>query len=218
MTSNQVLEIIRKITGIRKVGHAGTLDPLARGVLVVGIKREATRELDKIRKQEKEYIAEIKFGFESETDDEEGKKKKIEIKEVPSLEKIKKALFDFKGRIWQVPPKYSAVKIKGKEAYKLARKGIDVQIKPRKVLLKSIEIIKYRFPYLKIRIVCGTGFYVRALARDLGKKLGTGAYLKDLERIRVGDFKKKGAWKLKDFKRYYIVNFSNYEKDKKNSF
>ena len=190
-TSFDVVAQVRKITGVKKVGHAGTLDPLASGVLVIAVGREATKQLSEIVGQEKEYIADIRLGLTSTTDDEEGSKqeikklKKSEIKE----EDIKGVLKKFVGEIDQMPPKYSAIKVNGRRAYKSARKGEVVELKPRKVEIKEIEILDYKYPDLKLRVITGKGVYIRSLARDLGVVLGVGGYLADLERIRVGEFR-----------------------------
>ena len=200
-TSNDILKEIKKITGIKKVGHAGTLDPLARGVLVVGIGREATKKLGEEVKKEKEYLAEIKLGFESTTDDEEGEKKEFKVEKEPSFKEVEKVVRGFHGVISQVPPIYSAIKVKGKEAYKLARKGEEVKLKPRKAEIKDIEVLDYKWPFLKLRVVTGPGVYIRSLARDIGKQLKCGAYLFDLERTRVGDYDKEKAIQLSEIKK-----------------
>ncbi|OGY63230.1 MAG: tRNA pseudouridine(55) synthase TruB [Candidatus Harrisonbacteria bacterium RIFCSPLOWO2_02_FULL_41_11] len=194
-TSHDMVEKIRKLTGEKRVGHAGTLDPLASGVLVIGVGREATKKLSEAVKKEKEYIAEIKLGVESATDDEEGEKYQIIINQFESADRIKKsdiekAIQKFVGKIEQVPPVYSAVKIRGKEAYKRVRRGEKVALKSRAVEIKEIELLEYKWPNLKIRVVTGPGVYIRALARDIGKILEVGAYLSDLERTRVGEFTK----------------------------
>lgn len=199
-TSHDIIDELRKITGVKKIGHAGTLDPLAKGILVVGIGREATKKLKDLVKKEKEYLATVKLGIESSTDDEEGQKKEIKIEKTPSLDEIKKALQDFQGKISQTPPLFSAVKIKGREAYKLARKGKVVKLSPRKVEIKKIEILEYHWPYLKLKVVSGPGVYIRSLARDIGKKLGCGGYLFELERIRVGDFSKEKVLNISQIK------------------
>lgn len=196
-TSNDVLEELRRMTGIRKIGHAGTLDPLAKGVLVVGISK-GTKLLAEIVGKEKEYIAKIQFGATSETDDEEGKKTKIKVVEKPTLKEVRKIVYNFKGEILQKPPVYSAIKIKGKEAYKLARKGRMPELAPRKVEIKNIKIIKYRWPYLWLKVITGPGVYIRVLARDIGEGLKVGGYLADLERIRVGKFLKEKALTIND--------------------
>ncbi len=198
-TSHDIIDELRKITGVKKIGHAGTLDPLASGVLVVGIGRQATKKLAEIVAHEKEYLAEIKLGERSSTDDQEGQKEKVAVEKVPTLEDIQKVIQEFEGEIKQVPPLYSAVKVHGREAYKLARQGHLPQLKPRRVIIKKIGILDYRWPYLKLKIVTGPGVYIRSLARDLGEKLGTGGYLAELERTRVGKFRKQDALTLKQF-------------------
>lgn len=198
-TSHDVVNTVRRITGERRVGHAGTLDPLASGVLVVGIGREATKQLALIVAKEKEYVAKICLGMTSTTDDEEGEKKVMTNKPIHINEQmIENTLQTFTGEISQTPPLYSAVKVKGKEAYKLARKGKEVILEPRKVLVKSIEIIDYNYPTLQIRAVTGPGVYIRSLARDIGEKLGVGGYLAELERTRVGQFTRENALNLEE--------------------
>lgn len=201
-TSHDIIDKIRKITGIKKVGHSGTLDPLAKGVLVIGMGREATKQLHHIVKKEKEYLAVIKLGEESFTDDTEGEKTKREVEVTPSLTNIKKTLLHFQGKILQTPPQYSAIKIKGKKAYQLARQGKTIHLIPRRVEIKKIAIIKYHWPFLTLRVVTGPGVYIRSLARDLGRRLKTGAYLADLERTRVGEFTKEKALTLDQLQQY----------------
>jgi tRNA pseudouridine55 synthase len=196
ISSFDVIRKLRKITGIKKIGHAGTLDPLATGVLVVGIGQKACRDLNKIVNKDKEYLAEIKLGASSSTDDAEGDIKEHLSPVKPNLEEIKQILEQFKGKIHQKPPIYSAIKHQGQPAYKLARQGQTVPLKPRLVELKQVEIISANWPFLKLRLITGPGFYVRALARDLGIKLKTKAYLFSLERIRVGEFKKESCFKI----------------------
>jgi len=195
-TSHDIIQKVRKLTGIKKVGHAGTLDPLAQGILVIAIGRESTKKLSEIVAKEKEYLATIKLGESSTTDDAEGGKTKSSIIEKPTKVRIQKVLQKFEGSIFQTPPIFSAVKIKGKEAYKLARKGKEVKLKPRKVEIKKITLQSYQWPYLKLKIVTGPGVYIRSLARDLGRKLKTSGYLYSLERTRVGQFSKKKSVKF----------------------
>jgi len=197
-TSNDVLNSLRRVFGTKKIGHAGTLDPLAKGVLVVGVGREATRKLGEVAGSEKEYLAKIRLGMTSTTDDEEGEKSKTKSPKVPSAEEVRAVLNKFVGKIRQVPPIFSAVKVRGKEAYKLARQGKVVKLSPREVIVKDIRVLKYKWPYLSLRAVTGPGVYVRALARDAGKKLGVGGYLASLERTRVGNFTKEKAVRLKE--------------------
>lgn len=206
-TSHDVINEIRKITGIKKIGHAGTLDPLASGVLVIGVGREATKRLAGVVKDEKEYLATVRLGMESATDDEEGKKTFYKINQKPTLADIKKIINNFEGEITQIPPVFSAVKVKGKEAYKRARKGEEITLKERVVSVKKIEILDYRWPDLKLRVVTGPGVYIRALARDVGRELKTGGYLAALERIRVGDFTKNKTIAISDIKRLMDMDY-----------
>ena len=177
-----------------KVGHAGTLDPLAEGVLVVAIGREFTKQIDKIVKKEKEYLAEIKLGTTSVTDDEEGEKNEISVKRIPTLTEIEKIKNDFIGEIVQVTPEYSAAKVGGgEEGYKKARRGEKFTPPPRFVYIERIDVISYEWPILQIKTVTGPGVYIRSLAREFGEKLGTGGYLTRLVRTRVGDFRIEDA-------------------------
>lgn len=185
-SSNHMIGRLRRLTGIKRIGHAGTLDPLARGVLVVGVGRSATKQLSTIVKTEKEYVAVIRLGMESATDDEAGEKTIIQVDQEPTQEVVQRALQKFVGIIDQVPPKYSAIKIKGAKAYRLSRRGHDVQLKPRPVEIKSINLLSYRWPLVKVHVVCGPGTYIRSLARDVGTELRVGGYIQDLERTRVG--------------------------------
>ncbi|MCL5017361.1 MAG: tRNA pseudouridine(55) synthase TruB [Patescibacteria group bacterium] len=200
ITSNDAVQRVKRLIGVRgaKIGHAGTLDPLAQGVLVIAVGREATKTINDVVKKEKEYIAEITLGSESSTDDAEGEKTEIKFVKKPEIGDIKKILPEFIGKIKQTPPIYSAIKVSGKEAYKYARKGQPVEMQPREVEVKNIEILDYAWPILKIKVLTGPGTYIRSLARDIGKKLGTGGYLSFLERTRVGDFKKEDSIFIED--------------------
>ncbi|MEK7463299.1 MAG: tRNA pseudouridine(55) synthase TruB [Patescibacteria group bacterium] len=194
ITSNDAVQKVRSIVGRSvKVGHAGTLDPLAQGVLVIAVGREATKKISEVVKKEKEYIAEITLGSESSTDDAEGEKTLFNVSKRPVLEEIIKIFPEFIGRIKQMPPIYSAIKIQGREAYKYARQGQEIKMESREVEIKNIELLEYAWPLLKIKVLSGPGVYIRSLARDIGKKLGVGGYLSFLERTRVGDFKKEDA-------------------------
>lgn len=195
-TSFDMIYKIRKITGIKKVGHAGTLDPLASGVLVVGIGREATKKLGTELKKEKEYVAKICLGMESTTDDAEGEITEFEVSQIPELVDIEKVIPKFEGDIEQIPPIYSALKVKGKRAYKYAREGQELTLGARQVLIKEIEILSYEWPFLELRVVTGPGVYIRSLARDIGKELSVGGYLVGLERTRVGEYSVDEAYTL----------------------
>ena len=207
-TSHDIVDHIRKITGVKKVGHAGTLDPLAQGVLVIGIGREATKKLNAVVQKEKEYIAKIFLGEKSTTDDSEGEKTKYDVKKIPTLQEIEDIVRKYIGKIEQVPPQFSAIKVKGKVAYASARIGKKIVLAPRAVEIKNIKIIEYSFPYLIIHATTGPGVYIRALARDIGDELSCGAYLNSLERTRVGEFTKKNSYSLETFTK--IQNLKNY--------
>ena len=198
ISSNGFLNRIRKETGIRKVGHAGTLDPLAEGVLVVGIGK-GTKLIAGMAGAEKEYVAEVRLGMTSETDDEEGIKTEVSILKAPGKEEVLEALSSFKRETEQVPPAYSAIKIKGKEAYKLARAGREVEMKSRPAEIKEIELLSYEWPLVSLRVITGPGVYVRSIARDLGIKLGVGGYLSSLKRTRVGEYTANDAIILKSY-------------------
>lgn len=204
-TSFDIIAKIKKVTGEQKVGHAGTLDPLAEGVLVVALGREATKNLSQIVKKEKEYIADIKLGLSSSTDDEEGVKRITQNVKRITLNRIEKVLEKFVGQIKQVPPVYSAIKVNGQRAYKLARAGKVVELQSRPVEIKSLKILKYKFPNLKIKVVCGPGVYIRSLARDIGKSLSVTAYMSDLKRTRIGQFKISNAMSIDDIAKRYLA-------------
>lgn len=197
MSSHNVVYIVRKILGIKQVGHSGTLDPLATGVLVVGVGK-ATR-LFEFLKEEKEYIASIKFGYESETLDIEGECIKKEDFS-PEEEELKEVLQGFTGESEQIPPKYSAIKVGGKKLYELARKGADVgELKPRPVNIKEIELLDTDENQAKIRVKCSKGTYIRSLIRDIAQKLGTCAVMSDLIRTKSGAFDIEHSLELNEY-------------------
>lgn len=189
MTSHDVVDAVRKITKERRVGHAGTLDPFASGVLVVAVGRENTKKLERITKYtKKEYEAVLELGTTSTTGDPEGVLEKTESKKRVTEADVRNTLPQFVGEIDQIPPLFSAVKIKGVPAYKLARKGEKTLMPKRRVTIYEIEVLEFLPPRLKLKILCGPGTYIRSLAQDLGEALGPGAYLKELVRTRVGDY------------------------------
>lgn len=196
VTSHDVVNRVRRFTGIRRVGHAGTLDPLADGLLIVLI-GDATKQQRRFMQGQKEYIATLHLGAVSDTDDAEGRIQTANSKiSIPDENQIRECLKAFRGEIMQVPPSYSAVKVGGKRAYALARKGETPQLTPRRVAMAEIEMLDYRYPLLKIRVVCSPGTYVRALARDMGRALGCGSYLTALTRTRSGAFRLDAATPL----------------------
>lgn len=203
MTSHDVVNRVRRITGVKRVGHGGTLDPLASGVLVVAITREYTKQLDQFVKGKKEYIAEITLGFHSTTDDAEGEKTQIVIDQIPDTENVYKIVKSFKGDIHQVPPKYSSIKLSGVPAHRRMRRRENIEMKPRPIKIYDIETISYQYPILKLRVETGPGVYIRSLARDIGEKLKTGGYLSGLQRTRVANFTLEDTVTLEEFEKNY---------------
>jgi tRNA pseudouridine55 synthase len=190
-TSNDLVQKIRnmlcRLMKIKKLklGHAGTLDPKATGIMVL-CSGKLTKKIDEIQADEKEYIALLKVGastpsFDLETEEDE----QFETAHI-TREAVEEVLKLFVGAIEQVPPVYSAVKVDGKRAYQFARKGKEVELKPKMLVIKEIELLRYDLPEIELRIVCSKGTYIRALARDIGKALNSGAYLKGLVRTRIG--------------------------------
>ena len=195
-TSHDIINQVRKMSGEKRVGHAGTLDPFAEGVLIVAVSREYTKKLGQFLKQDKTYRTTVRLGAESDTFDLTGKIKNIDVKQKPSKKEILKTLDKFIGEIEQIPPSFSAIKIKGKKAYELARKGIAPNLKPRKVKIHSIKILKYKWPYLEIETKVSSGTYIRSLAHDLGQTLKIGGYLEKLVRIKTGSFNLQKSLRL----------------------
>ena len=195
LTSHDVVVSVRRLSGQQRVGHAGTLDPMATGVLVVCLGK-ATRIVEYLMGSAKSYLGTVRFGVITETWDAEGRVLEERDCEGLSLEAIQRALPRFTGRIEQVPPMYSALKRQGQPLYRLARQGITVPRNPRTVEVHSLRIMSWQSPELVLRIDCSTGTYVRALAHDLGQVLGAGAHLSGLTRLAVGDFRLEGAVSL----------------------
>jgi tRNA pseudouridine55 synthase len=186
-TSFSIVALVRRLAGEKRVGHAGTLDPAATGVLPICL-GQATRITEYLHDCTKEYIALIEFGTTTDTFDREGKVTCRKDTAPVTFQLIEKSLISFQGTIEQVPPAYSAIKVKGRQSYELAREGIPVSHQPRKVKIDLIEILGFENPCLKIKIRCSKGTYIRSLANDLGEMLGCGAYLKDLVRTAYGPF------------------------------
>lgn len=186
MTSFDVVRDVRRATGVKRVGHAGTLDPLATGLLIVAI-GEGTKLLEYLLGQDKEYLVTACFGAISDTYDAEG-----EIRQVSNAmmgrDNVEKAMKAFRGEILQVPPKYSALKIGGKRACDLVREGKEVEMKGRQVQIEKFEIESFNWPKIDFVVQCGSGTYIRSLIHDLGQVLGCGAYVEELRRTKIGTF------------------------------
>lgn len=194
-TSFDVVNYVRRIVATHegkkpkntKVGHTGTLDPLATGLLVLLVGKEYTRKATELTKLDKTYEVTMKLGQTSSTGDEEGVK--VSVSDVvPEEAAVAAALAEFEGEIMQVPPAFSAMKINGQRAYKLAREGKTVELEARPVQIYKNSLTSYEYPYVKFTSEVGSGTYIRSLVEDLGKTLGTGAYMSDLRRTRVGKY------------------------------
>ena len=228
-TSHDVIDKMRKITGIKKIGHSGTLDPFASGLLLVAIGRESTREISKFVKLDKEYIADLKLGAVSDSYDRTGmiklfnsehpfchpelgsgssvkSRNKFGMTRKVCVDRVAEVLQNFIGKQEQIPPMFSAKKVNGKKLYELARKGIEIKRKPSQIEIYKIEILPRKISrdpltplrsaqddILKLKISCASGTYIRTLANDIGKALGCGAYLQELERTKIGDYKLENA-------------------------
>jgi len=191
-TSFGIVAAIRRISGEKRVGHAGTLDPAACGVLPVCL-GQAARVTEYIHNFSKEYVAGITLGATTDTLDAQGNITSCGDAGNLTSGQVQEALHGFLGDISQVPPAYSAVKIKGKQSYKLARAGISTPLAQRHVTINSIELLSFATPYLKIRVQCSRGTYIRSIASDLGAALGCGAYLQDLVRTAYGPYRIEDA-------------------------
>ena len=186
-TSFDVVKKIRNTIKIKKVGHAGTLDPLATGLLIV-CTGKFTKKINEYMAQEKEYTGTFTLGATTPTFDLESEPENFRSIDTITEEKIIETSKKFTGEIMQVPPVHSAIKQKGKPVYLLARKGVDVKLEPRKIMIHKFEIININFPVISFKVVCTTGTYIRSLANDFGVALGCGAYLSSLCRTRIGNF------------------------------
>ena len=202
-TSNDIIKYIKPFISPLKVGHAGTLDPFAEGVLVVCIGK-MTKQVSTIMEFKKEYNVEIKFGKRTDTLDHTGKIIKTKEYEYKDDAHIVSILDTFLGEIKQIPPMFSALKHKGQRLYNLARKGVTIKREARQVFIESIELLKNDKNSIEISVVCGKGTYIRSLARDIANKLNTEGYVTKLIRTKVGDFNKKNSINVKDFKDWLL--------------
>ncbi len=187
-TSHNIVDQLRRITGIKKIGHAGTLDPFASGVLLMAIGRKATREISKYVKLDKSYVADLLLGAVSTTHDPEGEITVTKNPQEPSLKEVQRVIEKFIGEQEQIPPMFSAKKVGGKKLYQLARAGKTIERQASLVNIMSIEILSYAWPRLALNIHCSSGTYIRTLGSDIGLELGVGAYLEKLRRTSIGEF------------------------------
>lgn len=194
-TSHDIIDKLRQITGVQKIGHAGTLDPFASGLLIVAIGRESTRQISKFVKLDKEYLATLKLGAVSDTYDRTGRKQ-LTIDNLQLTEsEIERVLKKFIGKQKQIPPMFSAKKVKGKKLYELARQGIEIEREAQEVEIYNIELLEWLNVNCQLSIIvkCSSGTYIRTLAHDIGQALKCGAYLQKLVRTKIGEFKLEDA-------------------------
>lgn len=203
-SSFEVVKHLRKCIDLRKIGHAGTLDPMATGLLVLCCGK-GTKSISQIQAKPKEYIGEVTFGGATPSHDAE-----TEIDEKAGYDHITEEMVDetlrrdFDGQITQVPPMYSALKHKGTPLYKLARKGKEVKRHPRQVIIYKIEILNFKNPRLELYVKCSKGTYIRSIAYDLGKAVNSLAHLTKLKRIAIGDYKSKDALSIEDLDEIFL--------------
>jgi len=189
-----------------KVGHAGTLDPLATGLMIL-CTGKATKQIESLQAEEKEYVATIKLGattpsFDLETEEDSQNNYSFVTKEL-----FISALKKFEGEIDQVPPVFSAVKVKGKRAFEFARNGEELKLQPKKIVIREIQLQEFDLPLVKIKVICSKGTYIRSLARDIGEELNCGAYLTELRRTRIGNFNVENAMTIN----FFLENLNLFE-------
>lgn len=199
-TSFDAVRKIRNMIRIKKVGHAGTLDPLATGLLII-CTGKFTKKINEYMAREKEYTGTFTLGATTPTYDLESEPVNFKPVDTITADAIKQTTFQFKGEIMQVPPAHSAVKVEGKRVYELARQGKEVKIEPRKITIKEFEITNIEMPVVHFRVVCSTGTYIRSLANDFGKALECGAYLSSLCRTRIGEYTLENAMTIEEFEK-----------------
>jgi tRNA pseudouridine55 synthase len=202
---NKVRIIIRSTLGIKKikVGHAGTLDPLASGLMIICTGRD-TKKIDKFRDLDKEYVATIHLGATTPSFDLETETDKHYPTEHITEDLVRKVLNGFLGEQMQVPPIFSAKLIAGKRAYEYARKGIEKTLAPVAIYFREIELISFNLPEIKIRLICSKGTYIRSFARDVGMALSSGGYLSALERTAIGSFHVSKAYEIEKFQEFVV--------------
>jgi tRNA pseudouridine55 synthase len=188
-----------------KVGHAGTLDPLATGLMIL-CTGKSTKLIESFQEKEKEYVATLKLGATTPSYDMETHENSRNDTTHITRELFEKAIENFKGVIQQEPPVFSAVKVKGKRAFDYARKGEEIKLQPKKIVIHKIEVVSFELPLVVLRIVCSKGTYIRALARDIGEELKCGAYLTSLRRTRIGEFNVYDAVSFN----YFLENLDEY--------
>ena len=188
ITSHTVVNKLRRFYGIKKIGHAGTLDPFATGVLILLVGRDSTKRSEEFMKQDKIYRTKLKLGFISDTYDKDGVIQEYNTDIIPTQEQLESIINQFIGEIEQIPPMYSALKFEGRPLYEYAREGIEIERKSRQIKIFDIKLINIEKSIITIEVLCSKGTYIRTLAEDIGQTMGCGAHLKGLERTQTGNF------------------------------
>ena len=192
VTSRDIVNIVQRVIRPMKTGHAGTLDPIATGVLLVPVGR-ATRLTEYIHKASKTYVARFELGKTSDTEDSEGLVTPYAVAAEPTSEQVQNVVDGFQGKQWQQPPVYSALRVNGKRAYQLAREGKPVELKRREIEVFHIQVLSFSYPQLTVEVNCSSGTYIRSLGRDIGERLQTGAIMTKLARTAIGDLQLQHA-------------------------
>ncbi len=203
-TSHDLVASLRRLLGIRRIGHSGTLDPMASGLMVMCV-GNFTRLNPWLTQADKTYEATVRLGATSNTDDDEGIISPLDESVEPNLERIECVLSKFTGKIEQIPPSFSAIKVGGVRSHKLAREGKKADLSPRDVHIMHLTIQKYAFPFLEIRVHCSKGTYIRALARDIGRELGCGGYLTTLRRTGIGSMAIENALTMQQVEEHKVL-------------
>jgi len=206
-TSFDVVAKLRRLIHVKKIGHAGTLDPMATGLLIVCVEN-ATKHVSSFQSLDKEYRVEVKLGARTASDDAETPEEEInDIQHLHSTA-ILATINRFIGTFEQIPPNYSAIHVSGKRAYELARQGLNVPLSPRIVTVHAIDDVNIALPFVRMTVRCSKGTYIRALARDIGNALGVGAYVTDLRRTAIGNYRVEDAFTLRELA-YYLHSKSH---------
>ena len=207
-TSHDVVAKLRPILKMKKIGHSGTLDPLATGLLIIAVGRGATKQISQLQAKSKKYIATMKIGATTKTDDAEGEEENICNISHIKVEDIENVFSNMIGEIAQIPPMYSAKKIKGQKLYQLARKNIEIELEPSYVTLYENIITSINLPYISFEVHCSKGTYIRAIARDIGRQLGVGGYLTKLRRTSIEEHSIDNAITLEELQQKLKENES----------
>ncbi len=211
VTSQEAVKAVKRYFKSRKAGHAGTLDPLATGILLICL-NEATKITGYLSLLDKEYITTLKLGETTDTYDAEGKLIKTVKDFRVSEDEIKEVLKQFIGDVEQTPPMFSAIKLNGTPLYKLARSGVKLDLKPRKISIYSIELLDYTLPLITLKVSCSKGTYIRSLCNDIGEALHVGAHMTELQRTKIGSFKIENSAKLEELplkkKALYTIDYA----------